>query len=275
MKRPSFQFYPADWRNDAALRMCSLAARGLAWEMLCIMHTCEPYGHLVAAGRPIEPDELGRIVGESAKDVRRWLAELDRHAIFSRTADGVIYSRRMVRDEVERGKWRDRQGKSRANAENVTGDVTPESQPSSTSSASPSTEEESSLRDDSAPAALDVGNTIIPEPASKKRNKTAPKIEYPEWWPREKWADFQAMRRGARATMTPEAERLLILKLTAYRDEGQDVVAIINQSIENSYKGLFPVKQSNGARNGPARPSAHENFALGAYLAAEREPDAA
>lgn len=144
-----------------------------------------------------------------------------------------------------------------------------------TQSTATATEEESSLRDDGAPAAPNVENVTFPDHTSKKRSKTAAKIEYPEWWPREKWADFQAMRRGARATLTPEAERLLILKLTAYRDDGQDIVAIINQSIENSYKGLFPVKQSNGARNGPARPSAHENFALGAYLAAEREPDAA
>ena len=142
MKRPSFQFYPADWRNDPALRMCSLAARGLWWEMLCVMHTCEPYGHLVAAGKAIEPEELARIVAESVRDVKKWLAELERHQIFSRKEDGTIFSRRMVRDENERGQWRDRQGKSRSKSReshadvtrNVTDGVTVESRHSSSSS---------------------------------------------------------------------------------------------------------------------------------------------
>src|SRR5262245_8608246 len=101
-KRPSFQFYPADCRNDPAVRMCSLAARGLWWEMICVMHTCEPYGHLVAAGLPIKPEELARIVGEGARDVKRWLGELESKAVFSRTAEGIIYCRRMVRDAKER-----------------------------------------------------------------------------------------------------------------------------------------------------------------------------
>jgi hypothetical protein len=29
MKRPAFQFYPSDWRNNANLRRCSPAARGV------------------------------------------------------------------------------------------------------------------------------------------------------------------------------------------------------------------------------------------------------
>jgi hypothetical protein len=46
MKRPADQFYPGDWLNDAALRACSLAARGLWKDMNCIMHQGHPYGHL-------------------------------------------------------------------------------------------------------------------------------------------------------------------------------------------------------------------------------------
>lgn len=136
MKRPAFQFYPADWRNDAALRMCSLAVRGLWWEMICIMHTAEPYGHLVAAGQPISPEELARIVGESRADVVRWLAELERRKVYSVTPDGAIYSRRMVRDENERDKWRKRQARHR----DVTPDVTPLSPLSSSSSSSSSSD---------------------------------------------------------------------------------------------------------------------------------------
>lgn len=125
MKRPAFQFYPGDWQRDAALRMCSLSARGLWWEMICIMHSAEPYGHLVAAGQPITCAELARIVGESKGDVTKWLAELNRRQVYSVTSEGAIYSRRMVRDEIERKKWRDRQARHRDVTPDVTRDVTP------------------------------------------------------------------------------------------------------------------------------------------------------
>jgi hypothetical protein len=62
-KRPSFQFYPSDWRNDAGLRLCSISARGLWMDMMCLMHDGEPYGHLTVMGRPIVPEQIARLVG--------------------------------------------------------------------------------------------------------------------------------------------------------------------------------------------------------------------
>lgn len=44
MKRPSFQFYPADWRKDANLRRCSPAARGVWMDVLCVLHDSDTYG---------------------------------------------------------------------------------------------------------------------------------------------------------------------------------------------------------------------------------------
>ena len=98
-KRPAFQFYPGDWRTDPGLRLCALVSRGLWIEMMAIMHEGEPYGHLTAQGRPISPDMLARLVGENPSAVKRCIADLEANGVFSRTDDGVIYSRRMVRDE--------------------------------------------------------------------------------------------------------------------------------------------------------------------------------
>jgi hypothetical protein len=102
VKRPAFQFYPGDWLRDANLRICSAGARALWIDMLCLMHQAKPYGHLVFNGRPLEDAQLGRMIGESTKDVTRWLKELEDAGVPSRTADGVIYSRRMVKDEAVR-----------------------------------------------------------------------------------------------------------------------------------------------------------------------------
>lgn len=46
MKRPSFQFYPGDWRSNAKLRRCSWAARGVWIEVMGLMHDSDDYGIL-------------------------------------------------------------------------------------------------------------------------------------------------------------------------------------------------------------------------------------
>ena len=98
-KRPSFQFYPGDWLNDAALRLVSVGARGLWIDMLCMMHQGTPYGHLKVAGKVILPSNLARTLGATLPEVEGWLAELKEVNAYSINEDGCIYSRRMVRDE--------------------------------------------------------------------------------------------------------------------------------------------------------------------------------
>jgi hypothetical protein len=99
MKRPAFQFYPADWRKDTALQSCSLAARGLWHEMLCLMHECEPYGHMAVNGKPMKAAQIARLVGVTDREYKKLLCELEDAGVYSTTEDGCIYSRRMVKDE--------------------------------------------------------------------------------------------------------------------------------------------------------------------------------
>ena len=99
MKRPSFQFYPADWRKDPALSTCSLAARGLWIEMMCLAHEGERYGVLsINNGHPMSVQQIARAVGESPTVIARLVAELEQSSDFSRDTHGCILSRRMVRD---------------------------------------------------------------------------------------------------------------------------------------------------------------------------------
>lgn len=102
MKRPSFQFYPADWRRDAALQSCSVAARGLWIELMCVMHDCEPYGVLAVNGRAMSAAQVARLVGEQEKIIVRLLAELEDAGVCSRDDEGRLFSRRMVKDEEVR-----------------------------------------------------------------------------------------------------------------------------------------------------------------------------
>lgn len=99
MKRPAFQFYPADWRRDAALQSCSIAARGMWIELMCVMHDCEPYGVLSINGKPMTASQVARLVGESEKLVDKLIGELEAAGVCSRDAEGRLFSRRMVKDE--------------------------------------------------------------------------------------------------------------------------------------------------------------------------------
>ena len=95
------KFYPSDWRADPALRMCSLAARGLWMEILCLMNDAEPRGTLRVNGKALSGPQLAMLVGDG--QIASLLDELDQAGVFSRDDDGTIYSRRMVR-ETEKAK---------------------------------------------------------------------------------------------------------------------------------------------------------------------------
>jgi len=104
---PWMKFYPADWRSDPKLRLVSMAARGLWMEMLCIMHEAPVRGELVVGGVALDAARLARMVGEPVSDASEWLAELQCAEVFSTRKNGVIYSRRMERDENRRRKMRE------------------------------------------------------------------------------------------------------------------------------------------------------------------------
>ncbi len=97
--RPWLKFYAADWQSDEELRSCSLAARGLWIEMLALMHKASTYGHLLVSGRAPSVPTLAVLAGASQDQVVELLAELNLAGVYSVTRNGVIYSRRMVRDE--------------------------------------------------------------------------------------------------------------------------------------------------------------------------------
>ena len=126
-KQPWFKFNPQDWRGDAKLRMCSIGARGLWMEMMCIMHEGEPYGHLVVSGRPPTTRQLAALAGIANGECERLLAELELAGVYSKTEDGIIYSRRMVRDKAKLDKDREN-GKGGGNPnllDGVNGGVNP------------------------------------------------------------------------------------------------------------------------------------------------------
>lgn len=103
MKQPYLQFYTGDHLRDPGVRSVSLAARGLWSDLLCLMHQSSRRGFLQHPnGVPYSDAQLARMVGHSLEEIAPLLHELDDAGVYSRTEDGVIYSRRMDRDDRKR-----------------------------------------------------------------------------------------------------------------------------------------------------------------------------
>jgi len=113
---PWLQFYPSDWLSDS-VSGCCLAAQGLWFRMLFVAHNSQRYGYLEADGKAIPDEQLARRCGcGSVEEYRNLLAELFAAGVPSRTLEGVIYSRRMVRDQEERDSGAERQRRHRSHA---------------------------------------------------------------------------------------------------------------------------------------------------------------
>ncbi len=225
MKRPSFQFYPSDWLRDTALRSCSTGARGLWMDMICFMHEGTPYGHLKVGDKVILPSNLARMVGDSAEVVADWLLELSQAGVYETTDDGVIYSKRMIRDENLRqiraaggskGGNPALMDKGKVNLEDKQ-----KSTPSSTSSSS----------------------------SSSKKEKVADALVLPDWMPLETWEAFLAMRKRIKKPPTDYAMKLLVDKLARFKANGQNIQAVLEKSITSSWQDVFEIHEKQQFAN--------------------------
>ncbi len=251
MKRPSFQFYPADWRKDAALQSCSIAARGLWIEVMCIAHECEPYGHLTINGKAMTPAQVGRLVGLSVKESIALLDELEEAGVLSRSDDGTIFSRRMVRDEDirqrraaggEAGSSHGVKGKEYGSKggrpKKERGVFEHPIEPPPSSSSSPSGFNKSPLPPAASPPSVELFPGLLPET----------------------WKAFRDHRQRLRAPLTPRAERLLMTKLAELCAGGEDPNAVVDRSIELGWKGLFQLNGGGKTGNG-TMPRTREQWA--------------
>ncbi len=240
------KFWPADWKGDAALRMCGLAARGLWIECIAIMHEAEPYGHLMVNGKALNARQIAAVVGSTERDITRLLAELEAAGVFNRTPDGTIYSRRMVRDHdyAQRQRFF---GKTGGN-------------PALTLKGRDKAPDKAGLKptleggDKFLEAEADTEEEKIP-PTPRKRGAVVA-VSIPAWLPADAWADWCAYRISQKKSgWTQGAATRCIAKLATLRDQGEDPRAVIDQSIAGGWTGLFGTKGRAQASAAPRRES--------------------
>jgi hypothetical protein len=93
------KFYPTDWNTDVGLKMCSPINQYLWFQMLLIAAQHEPPGFVAVNNRTLNADDIARIIGWDIEEVKAGIVELEKAEVFSRLNGGMIYSRRMVRDD--------------------------------------------------------------------------------------------------------------------------------------------------------------------------------
>jgi hypothetical protein len=98
-KSPGFWFFTGDWMKDPELRFCSIFARGLLVDLLCILHEAKEQGYASNPDGSARTDEqiVDAISGGSREDKLSALAELERSGVLSRDNRGVLFSRRVAR----------------------------------------------------------------------------------------------------------------------------------------------------------------------------------
>jgi hypothetical protein len=70
--------------------------------LLCLMHKSSERGHLLVGGVAPTLEQLTRMTGWKEDELKRDMTELRRALVYSITDGGVIFSRRMTRDEHKR-----------------------------------------------------------------------------------------------------------------------------------------------------------------------------
>jgi len=108
-----------------------------------------------------------------------------------------------------------------------------------------SNEPSNEVSNDIAPDAYKPIEPIKPKKPSKKEKVIKKKTNLPDFIDKDLWNDFIDMRKGLKKNPTELAIELLIKKLTKFNDEGQDTSKILENSIMNSYLGLFAIKELN------------------------------
>lgn len=107
--------------------------------------------------------------------------------------------------------------------------------------------------------------SVIEPSLNRQGTKAAP--DAPPWLPYELWQDFEKMRKAKRAPMTDRARCLMWRRLEKLEAAGENIAAVLEQSILHSWSNVFAVKGENNA--GKIQPKHTVGRELGRAFVAE------
>jgi hypothetical protein len=80
------------------------------------------------------------------------------------------------------------------------------------------------------------------EKAVPPKADVKPKFNLPGWIEKQTWEDYEQMRRRIGKPMTDRARHMAVDKLAELQNKGHPVVDVLQQSIFNSWQGIFELK---------------------------------
>jgi hypothetical protein len=99
-----------------------------------------------------------------------------------------------------------------------------------------------------------------------KDKEPAASAALPEWVPKEPWNGYLEMRKRIRRQLSTRGVQLILGKLEKLRASGQDPGAVLDQSTEHSWQGVFEVKNGEAKAGvsiiGDGKCSEHPNSGL-------------
>jgi uncharacterized protein YdaU (DUF1376 family) len=108
--------------------------------------------------------------------------------------------------------------------------------------------------------------------SEKETSKTTPApnpgaavVELPDWLPQKEWNDYLKMRKRIRREATPEAITLAIRDLEKLKAAGNDPKLVLEQSILNSWQGLFELRTSFPDRAATDRAQRNADASVGRF----------
>ena len=102
-KLPALQFYTGDWRKDPCVQALDHEHKGVWIDLLCIMNETSERGRLVLPnGTPMPDDAIARNLGLDEAKWKQTRSKLLALGVASEDEDGVLYNRRIVRDDAIR-----------------------------------------------------------------------------------------------------------------------------------------------------------------------------
>lgn len=128
---------------------------------------------------------------------------------------------------------------------------------------------------------LSERSTVVELPTTHDPRTIKPKVKtkgavaaspLPGWLPIEAWSAFLDARTAMKAKPTERAKALLIDELAKLREQGHDPRAVLEQSTQRSWRGLFPVKHDARGNGKADHRTAFADAILGA-TPHEHRPD--
>jgi hypothetical protein len=224
-KLPALQFYPGDWRKSMDVQSLSFHDRGVWFEMLMVMHDSERRGVLVLNGRAMADDAIARCIGLDNQTFNQTLTILLTSGVAEREHEtGAVMSRRMVRDEKLR-EIRVESGSKGGNPVLVN--------------------QKPTTRDNQKPTPSSSSSSSKP----LKQKLATSAFALPDWIEKAAWEGYEEMRRKVRKPMTDRARQMAVRELAGLEARGHPANSVLDQSTQNSWQGLFEIKNTSSNGN--------------------------